>query len=211
MGISRMRVRGEQLCAYRELSAPRKGILASMAKKTKFQWEADSGLPRDTPPPPRERSKKKREAKAVEDLMDRLLELPPAELKAMPIGADVLEGLADLRRLKAMASKGGYRRKRLRVAGLLRGEDLDAVRAAMPEGGNISPRELILQQAERWRERLLAGGDPALEELITRHPEVDRQRLRQLVRQANKGSAQPGERSPKSSRELFSVLRELLE
>jgi ribosome-associated protein len=182
-----------------------------MAKKTKFQWEADSGLPRDQPPPPRDRSKKKREVKAVEGLMDRLLELSLSELKVMPMSADVVEGLADLRRLKAMASKGGYRRKRLRVAGLLRAEDLDAVRAAMPEGGNISPRELILQQAERWRDRLLSEGDPALEELISLHPEVDRQRLRQLVRQANKGSAQPGERSPKSYRELFSMVRELFE
>lgn len=182
-----------------------------MPKKPKFQWEADSGLPRDRPLPSRDRSKKKREAKAVEALMDQLLELPPSELKAMPMSEEVVEGLADLRRLKAMGSKGGYRRKRLRVAGLLRAEDLDAIRAAMPEGGNISPRELILQQVARWRDRLLAEGDAALEELVAGYPEVDRQRLRHLVRQAQKATPLPGERSPKSYRELFSVLRELLE
>jgi ribosome-associated protein len=143
--------------------------------------------------------------------MDRLLGLPPSDVKAMPMSGEVVDGLADLRRLKAMASKGGYRRKRLRVAGLLRVEDLDAVRSAMPEGGNISPRELILQQVERWRTRLLAEGDPVVEELVGQYPEVDRQRLRQLVRQAKKGSVEPGERSPKAYRELFSVLRELLE
>lgn len=182
-----------------------------MSKKAKFQWEADSGLPRDHPVPPRERSKRKREAKAAEGLMDKLAELSPSELKAMPIRRDVIEELADLCRLKAMGSKGGYRRKRLRVAGLLREEDLDEIWGSLPEGGNISPRELILQQAERWRDRLLAGGDAVLDELITEYPGGDRQHLRQLIRQANKAAVQSGERAPKAYRELFAAVRELLE
>ncbi len=182
-----------------------------MAKKAKFQWEADSGLPRDRPLQPRERSKRKREAKAAEGLMDKLAELAPSELRAMPIRPELIEELADLCRLKAMGSKGGYRRKRLRVAGLLREEDLEEVRAALPESGNVSPRELILQQAERWRDRLVVGGDSVLEELLSDHPGGDRQRLRQLVRRATKESIEPGERAPKAYRDLFAAVRELLE
>jgi len=182
-----------------------------MAKKAKFQWEADSGLPRDHPLPPRDRSKRKREVKAAEGLMDKLAELSPSDLGAMPIRPELIEELADLCRLKAMGSKGGYRRKRLRVAGLLREEDLDEVRSALPEAGNASPRELVLQQAERWRERLLVGGDPVLEELLSNHPGGDRQRLRQLVRRAAKAKIEPGSPAPKAYRELFAAVRDLLE
>jgi ribosome-associated protein len=182
-----------------------------MAKKAKFQWEADSGLPRDHPPPPRERSKRKREAKAAEGLMDKLTELAPSDLRALPVRPELIEELEDLCRLRAMGSKGGYRRKRLRVAGLLRLENLDEVRAALPESGNISPRELILQQAERWRDRLLSGGDSVLDELLSNYPVGDRQRLRQLVRRAAKETVDSGERAPKAYRELFAAVRELLE
>jgi len=182
-----------------------------MAKKTKFQWEADSGQPRDQPPPPRDRSKKKREAQSVEVLMDRLLGLSVSDLAALPITEETVEGLIDLRRLKAMASRGGLRRQRLRVTGLLRRGDLEALRSALPEQGNVSPREMTLQQVERWRDRLVNGGDSALADLAQQYPPADRQRLRQLTRQVRKDQSKPEERASKSYRELFVVLRTLLE
>ena len=129
----------------------------------------------------------------------------------MPIPEDAVDGLKDLRRLEAMGARGGLRRKRLQVAGLLRRGDVEAVREALSGTGHVSPRERGLQQVEHWRRRLLHDGDEALAELLQEHPNGDRQRLRQLIRQARKDEAKPGERAPKSFRELFSVLRALLE
>jgi ribosome-associated protein len=52
----------------------------------------------------------------------------------------------------------------------------------------------------------LSGGDEVLSELLALHPELERQSLRQLVRQAKKDSQNPEARS---SRELTRLLREL--
>jgi ribosome-associated protein len=60
---------------------------------------------------------------------------------------------------------------------------------------------------ERWRLKLLEE-DAALEELIAAYPRADVQRLRALIRNA-KREAQAN-KPPKSFRELFHVLRELV-
>jgi ribosome-associated protein len=62
-------------------------------------------------------------------------------------------------------------------------------------------------QLERWRDRLLAD-DKAISDLVLAHPGADVQRLRTLVRNAHKELA--ANRPPKSSRELFKELRQLM-
>jgi len=62
---------------------------------------------------------------------------------------------------------------------------------------------------ERWRDRLLEEGDHVLEELVTQHPDVDRQYLRQLMR--NAGKEKLANKPPRSARLLFRYLRELME
>ncbi|MEE2830433.1 MAG: ribosome biogenesis factor YjgA [Myxococcota bacterium] len=181
-----------------------------MAKKTRFQWEADSGQPRDQPLPSRGRSKKKREAKAVEPFIDKLLRLGDAALAAMPFDEDTVDAIKDLRRLEAMGARGGLRRKRLQVAGLLRRVDIEELRDALSQHPDVSPREQALQQVELWRTRLLRDGDKALDQLLTEYPDADRQHLRQLIRQAKKDRVKVGDRSPKSYRDLFSTLRALI-
>jgi ribosomal 50S subunit-associated protein YjgA (DUF615 family) len=104
---------------------------AFVVKKGKFQWEADSGIPRDQPPPPRGRSKKKRESKAADAFIDPLLSLSDRQLKKMPFDEDTTEAIKDLRRLEAMGARGGLRRARLQVSGLLRQVDLEALEEAL--------------------------------------------------------------------------------
>ncbi len=179
-----------------------------MAKK-KFQWEAESGLPRDTPPPPRERSRQKRDADAVDALVQELLDLPPHERTALPLEPDVVAGLAEIERLQDKGTvRGGLRRQRLYVAGLLRGVDLEALREAMPQHGGVSPREQHLQMVEHWRRRLIDGGDDALDELVTEAPSADRQALRQRIRLAKK--EQEAGRPGKAFKALFADLRDAL-
>ena len=62
-----------------------------------------------------------------------------------------------------------------------------------------------MHRVEAWRDRLLEGGDEALAELLDLHPDADRQRLRQLVRNAQdeKKRGKP----PRAFRELFRELR----
>ncbi len=176
--------------------------------KKKFQWEADSGLPRDVPPAERERSQRKREADAVDALVQDLLDLPVYERKALPVHADVLAGLAVIDDLSTRGSvRSGLRRQRLYVAGLLRYEDLDALREALPQHGGVSPREQALQVVEHWRRRLVEGGDEVLDELVEAFPAADRQALRSLIRRAQKEHA--AEKPGKGFKALFAELRAL--
>ncbi|PIV91894.1 MAG: hypothetical protein COW45_02785, partial [Gallionellales bacterium CG17_big_fil_post_rev_8_21_14_2_50_54_146] len=64
-----------------------------------------------------------------------------------------------------------------------------------------------MHQVERWRDRLLES-DTALTELLTAYPDTDVQRLRTLIRNAQKEreSGKPG----KNYREIFQVLRDII-
>ena len=66
-----------------------------------------------------------------------------------------------------------------------------------------------MHRLEALRERLLGDeGDAAASELIEQHPDVDRQHLRALIRQARVEKAAPN-KPPRAYRELFQLLKSL--
>jgi len=65
-----------------------------------------------------------------------------------------------------------------------------------------------MHRLEAIRDQLVAGDEAALSELITEHPQVDRQRLRSLLRQARMEQETPN-KPPKAYREIFQLLKEL--
>jgi len=64
-----------------------------------------------------------------------------------------------------------------------------------------------LHQLEQWRDRLIDGDEKLLTELIDQFPVIDRQQIRQLVR--NAGTEQKRNKPPKSARLLFKYLSEI--
>ena len=62
---------------------------------------------------------------------------------------------------------------------------------------------------EKWRDRLVSEGDAALGELVLEAPEIDRQQLRQMIRNAQKEAAQ--NKPPKNSRAIFQYLKDQLQ
>ena len=66
----------------------------------------------------------------------------------------------------------------------------------------------LQHQCERWRDRMLAEGDGVVNALVAEYPAAERQKLRQLVRDAQHES-QTGQ-PPRSARRLYRYLRELL-
>ena len=86
---------------------------------------------------------------------------------------------------------------------------LRAICAALEHDKADGRREAqALHQVEYWRDRLIADGDDALGEFVDAHPHADRQRLRQLARNAHQEKLK--NRPPHAYRELFRELRELL-
>jgi len=155
------------------------------------------------PPEPSSRSARKREAEALQDLGVKLVALSPERLADVPLSEELMEAIALARRIRA---RGGYRRQLQLIGKLMRREDTAAIRAAMAklEGSDQAERARH-RHVEHWRDRLLTDGS-ALTEFAAQYPNVELQRVRQLVRQAMR--ERDAERPPRAARELFRLIRD---
>lgn len=150
------------------------------------------------------KSQRKRAALAVQDLADRLCALSAAELDTIPLDDELRGEVVAGRSL----TKGAYRRHVRFLAGRLRATDVEPVRDALARLGAASHADRARHhRLERWRERLMAEGDAALEALVEDYPRLDRQALRGLVRRARR-ERETGA-APQAYRQLFRFLREL--
>ena len=151
------------------------------------------------------KSQLKREMEAVQAIGERLITLKPEQLQQLDL-PDTLRDAVEL--AKRITSHGALRRQKQYIGKLMRNIEIEPIEAkcAEWERGNRA-QTAKLHQLERWRERLLAD-DKALGELIEAYPQADVQHLRTLMRNAKKEQA--ANKPPKSSRELFKVLRDLM-
>jgi len=131
------------------------------------------------------RTQQRQAALDVLALSHQLAALSQGQLDKLPIPDDLRLHIADTQRITSPIAR---KRQMAFLAKQMRREDdetLNAIRDALDAGGEASRRETAtLHRVEAWRERLLADGDDALAELLTEYPAADRQRLRQLLRNA---------------------------
>ncbi|MEJ5208301.1 ribosome biogenesis factor YjgA [Denitratimonas sp. CY0512] len=155
------------------------------------------------------RSQQRREALEVLELAERLLALGERELAAVPMPDALRDLVQDSRRITAQIAR---KRQLQFLAKNMRREDddvIDAIRRTLQRDRDDARREAArLHRLEAWRERLLEEGDEALAELIAQHPDADRQKLRQLVRNAR--LEREKQRPPHAFRELFRELKTLM-
>lgn len=148
------------------------------------------------------KSQKKRDSLALQALGERLVELPPHQLDQIEIPADLREAVDTAR---AITARGGRKRQLQYIGKLMRAVDPAPIRTALAkldESGLAS--RALLHRAEDWRTRLLEEGDPALGAVIEQCPDVDRQHLRRLVRDAR--AERDAGRPPRHQRALFRYL-----
>lgn len=155
----------------------------------------------------RSRTEIKLAAKAVTDLGERLLELPAKDFKSLELPADVLEALT---LYKKMDKGPALKRQKLYIGKLLRKNEPLIIK--IKEKFEEMDLKKKMQNAhfhrlETWRDRLVQEGDAALAELLETYPQIDRQQMRQWIRNAQKEAQQ--EKPPKSAREIFQYLRSL--
>lgn len=152
------------------------------------------------------RSQQRREALDVLELAETLTGLSDGQLAALPIPEELLPHLRDARRITSHIAK---KRQVAFLAKQMRRQDdeaLDAIRDAMDAHSEGSKRQVAdMHRAEEWRLRLIEGGDDAMAAFIAAHPGADRQRLRQLVRNAKEEATR--NKPPRAFRELFREIR----
>jgi len=155
------------------------------------------------------RSEQRRAALDVLALGETLAGLPPARLAKLPVPESLLPHIEDARRITSHVAR---KRQLGFLAKQMRREDeavLEAIRDALEAGGESARKETaLLHRVEAARDNLLDGGDAALAGFLEAHPGAERQRLRQLVRNALDERARG--KPPKAYRELFRELKALM-
>ncbi len=153
------------------------------------------------------KSQLKREMTALQKVGEQLVKLPAARLEQVPLDETLREAISVARRIK---SREGLRRQLQYIGKLMRTADTEAITAKLDffnREGEAYRRHF--HHIEQWRDRLLAEGDAAIAELMMEARQVDRQHVRQLVRQAQKEISL--NKPPAASRKLFKYLREVIE
>lgn len=146
----------------------------------------------------------KREIKVLNDLGKELIALPPSSLKKVPLSDHMREAIEDGKRF----SRGALQRQLRRIASMMQEEDVEAIKLELMRQKQPSKQQTAeFHQLEQWRDRLIDGDDNLLSDLIEQFPTIDRQHIRQLVR--NAAMEKKKEKPPKSARVLFRYLSEL--
>lgn len=151
------------------------------------------------------KSQRKRDAEAAQQLGKDLLTLAPDALQTIELPENLVKALDEARRIR---KHGALKRQLQYIGKLMRHIDLEPIREEYLKLTNHYGKDIKeLHRLENWRDRLLAEGDKALEDLVEEAPHADRQHLRQLIRQSAKETKL--NKPPKSAREIFKYLKDL--
>jgi ribosome-associated protein len=155
--------------------------------------------------PPKSRTQKKKEDRALQQLGEDLLSLSEDQLRAI----EMPEELAEAVRIGRKTTQHGARRRQLQYIGaLMRKIDAAPIRKAL-DNIRLGDYQKVLgyKKLERWRDALKEGDLSVVEDILVQCPEAERQRLMQLVRNARKETEMG--MTVKASRVLFRYLREV--
>ena len=155
---------------------------------------------------PISKTKLKAEADAAQNIGKKLIDLSKDRLIKLDLPEALFDAVLEAKRLTA---NGAIRRQLQYLGRLMR--DIDSapiVEQLQAWEGKNTQENARFHSMERWRDRLIVE-PAALQEFLTLYPQADIQQLRTLIRNAQKELL--ANKPPKSSRELFKLIRELSE
>ncbi|WP_250657297.1 ribosome biogenesis factor YjgA [Alkalimarinus coralli] len=145
----------------------------------------------------------KRDMHKLQALGKRLTELKPNQLEKVPMSETLRKAIDESQRI---TQREATRRHMQYIGKLMRAEDAEAIQNAVDLFDASSKAfAQALHSLERWRDRLIEGGNETLSEYIHDNPNADIQHLRQLVRNAKKDLK--NEKNTGASKKLFRYLR----
>ena len=160
----------------------------------------------DSIPAPPSKTRRKHAMHALQDLGERLSELPNDKLTQLELPEELAIAIRDYRRF----NKWEARRRQMQYIGRLM-RDIDAVplEAQLDRwAGTTRAAVAGFHEVEGWRDRLLAE-PAALDALMAAHATIDRARIALLIDRAHAESASG--RPPASSRLLFRELAKVFD
>jgi ribosome-associated protein len=150
------------------------------------------------------KSEIKRQAEALKLVGRQLVELNTKQLTQIPGSESLFHAISVAHKIK---NKNEALRRQIQYIGkVLRNEEVDAITAALDKLNNKHQQLThATQKLELLRDELIEQGDPKINALLEDFPKLERQKLRQFVRQANKEKKQ--EKPAKAAKELFAYLK----
>ncbi|MEM0515059.1 ribosome biogenesis factor YjgA [Pseudoalteromonas sp. YIC-827] len=154
------------------------------------------------------KSELKRDAMEYHELGIEIANLSKKQREKLPLSPDLEAAMELADRLKD--KKDAYRRHLNYIAKTLRSttnvEDINQAMAIITNKNN--QKDVIINHIEQTRDDLIAQGDAGLNPLLETYPQLERQRMRQLIRQAAKEVKD--EKPGKAFKELFQILKDLM-
>jgi ribosome-associated protein len=151
------------------------------------------------------KSLRKRQSHDLQALGEALIDLPQAELDALPLPDPLRDAVMLARRI---TKHGGLYRQKQFIGKLMRKIDAESIRDALEarrERDRTAARQFHL--VERWRARLI-DEDGALNEFVESYSIADLAPLARLISQAR--HERNAERTPKAARELFGLIEKAI-
>ncbi|MCP4745088.1 MAG: DUF615 domain-containing protein [Desulfobacteraceae bacterium] len=153
------------------------------------------------------RTKKKKQALELQQLGEKLVSISLSQLEGLNLSEELRQAIEDAKHIKSHEAR---RRQMQYIGSLMRSEDVELIRSALDSIFLQSYEQTRrFKQLEQWRDELLSGDLDRLDLLIKEHPQLNRQQLKQLIRNAEKEARL--QQPPKSSRKLFRCLRETVQ
>lgn len=153
------------------------------------------------------KTRRKRECDDLQRLGEELITLKDDELEKLDLPEDLVDAVQAAKKIR---QRGALKRQRQFIGKLMRDVDAEQVARQLDvirHKDDISNAHF--KRIEKWRDRIIDQGDKAINDLLGEFPDADRQRLRQLYRNAM--NEQKHNKPPASSRQLFKYIRELSE
>lgn len=156
------------------------------------------------------KSQRKREVMEVTDLGKELAELSPGHRDKLPLDDELIRALKEADKIKG--KHVAYKRHMQYLGKLLRKKDEQEI-AELSQGlsrlkQNDHHSKALLKAIEDYREKLIQQDGNLAEQLLSEHPMLERQKLRQLIRQAKKEA--DTEKPAKAYKELYQYLKQAI-
>ena len=152
------------------------------------------------------KTQKKKEALALQDLGERLVELKDEHLKNIKLPEDLYEAVVLAKTIKKHVPR---LRQMQHIGVLMRRHDSQPIQDAikrLDEGRDAG--SALHKQVEQWRDQLIMGEDQLVIELAEKFPLLDQVHLTDLIRKAREERARMSP-SPAAARTLFRYLHKL--
>lgn len=155
---------------------------------------------------PQSKTQRKVAMHQLQALGERLMTLGDSRLEQLALPERLMDAITETRHI---TSHSALARQKQYIGKLMRELDPTAIITQLQRwDGTDQEENARFHQLEKLRAALLSD-DQALSDYLHRHPGADSQQLRALIRNARRDLAE--NKPPKSSRELFRLLRTMAE